>query len=120
VIAEGGEGTFVMGQDGKSTGKYRAKRPDLRANAKKRQAEKTKAYEAKEGVTYAAKKKAKLAAAAAGAPPEKERKFTDAVRDLSFDASELYHGRICHLAHPRALQRARERGLMMRGCYDRW
>jgi hypothetical protein len=80
VIAEGGEGTFVMGQDGKSTGKYRAKRPDLRANAKKRQAEKTKAYEAKEGVTYAAKKKAKLAAAAAGAPPEKERKFTDAVR----------------------------------------
>jgi len=94
-----------MGQDGKSTGKYRAKRPDLRANAKKRQADKTKTYEAKEGVTYAAKKKAKLAAAAAGAPPEKERKFSDAVRDRPFDTAEPYRGRTCPFALPRALQR---------------
>jgi hypothetical protein len=69
-----------MGQDGKATGKFRAKRPDLRSNAKTRQTDKSKAYEAKESVTYASKNKQKREDAAAGAPPSKERKFSDAVR----------------------------------------
>eukprot|EP00959_Pyramimonas_sp_CCMP1952_P356300 7461711-Pyramimonas_sp.AAC.1 len=65
-----------MGQ-GKNTGKHRPKRPDFRSNSKKRKAETDKAYEKKEGVTYASVRKAKLEKIAAGGPAKGERKFDD-------------------------------------------
>lgn len=68
-----------MGGGQKNTGKHRPKRPDLRANAKKRQVERTKAYEAKEGVTYATKRAEKKRKLEAGEDVKKERKFDNQV-----------------------------------------
>ena len=73
-----------MGQ-GKNTGKHRPKRPDFRSNAKKRKTEEKKAYEKKEGITYASVKKAKLAKIAAGGEMPGQRKFDDQVHVRTYN-----------------------------------
>jgi hypothetical protein len=70
--------SVAMGENS-TTGKHRTKRPDFRANAKKRKQEADKAQEKKEGVTYASVRKAKLAKIEATGAQPGERKFDNQV-----------------------------------------
>mmetsp|Transcript_6483 Transcript_6483/g.8785 ORF Transcript_6483/g.8785 Transcript_6483/m.8785 type:complete len:184 (+) Transcript_6483:45-596(+) len=71
-----------MGENS-TTGKFRAKRPDFRASAKKRKQEKQKEQAKKEGITYQKVKEEKIRRKENG--EDSERKFQKQERNLSED-----------------------------------
>eukprot|EP00242_Pyramimonas_sp_CCMP2087_P005521 CAMPEP_0198208140 /NCGR_PEP_ID=MMETSP1445-20131203/11537_1 /TAXON_ID=36898 /ORGANISM="Pyramimonas sp., Strain CCMP2087" /LENGTH=157 /DNA_ID=CAMNT_0043881425 /DNA_START=97 /DNA_END=570 /DNA_ORIENTATION=+ len=103
-----------MGENS-TTGKHRTKRPDFRANAKKRKQEADKAQEKKEGVTYASVRKAKLAKIEATGVQPGERKFDNQSMKMKKyrESEKLVRALTKKLRHIDELIKKKESGAVM-------